>query len=148
MLSKIDIVTILTPLFLFFAPVQSILLMMMVLVFADTASGIWKCKKLGIKITSFGLSALVSKLFVYCGAVLLIYSVDEILVNDFVKTIFSVDHAATKFVALVFSFIELKSIDENYVEVKGYGFWAKAKQLIKGLKVVKAEYDDVNKKQN
>jgi hypothetical protein len=148
MLSKIDIVTILTPLFLFFAPIQSILLMMMVLVFADTVSGIWKSKKLGIKITSFGLSALVSKLFVYCGAVLLVYSVDQILVNDFLKTLVSVDHAATKFVALVFSFIELKSIDENYVAVKGYGFWAKAKQLIASLKVVKAEYDDVNKKQN
>jgi len=148
MLSKIDIVTILAPLFLFFAPIQSILLMMMVLVFADTASGIWKSKKLGIKITSFGLSALVSKLFVYCGAVLLVYSVDQILVNDFLKTLVSVDHAATKFVALVFSFIELKSIDENYVAVKGYGFWAKAKQLISSLKVVKAEYDDVNKKQN
>lgn len=147
MLSKIDIVTILTPLFLFFAPVQSILLMMMALVFADTISGIWKCKKLGIKITSFGLSALVSKLFVYCGAVLLVYSVDEILINDFIKTVLSVDHAATKFVALVFSFIELKSIDENYVEVKGYGFWAKAKQLIASLKVVKSEYDDIKEKQ-
>ena len=148
MLQKINLLSLLTPIFLFFAPIQSILLMMMVLVFADTASGIWKCKKLGVKITSFGLSALVSKLFVYCGAVLLVYSVDEILVNDFVKTIFSVDHAATKFVALVFSFIELKSIDENYVEVKGYGFWAKAKQLIKGLKVVKSEYDGIKKEQN
>jgi hypothetical protein len=147
MLSKIDIVTILTPLFLFFAPVQSILLMMMALVFADTISGIWKCKKLGIKISSFGLSALVSKLFVYCGAVLLVYSVDEILINDFIKTVLSVDHAATKFVALVFSFIELKSIDENYVEVKGYGFWAKAKQLIASLKVVKSEYDGIKEKQ-
>ena len=86
---------------------------MMVLVFADTVSGIWKSKKLGVKITSFGLSALVSKLFVYCGAILLVYSVDEILVNDFIKTLLSVDHAATHFVELVFSFIELKSIDEN-----------------------------------
>jgi hypothetical protein len=117
------------------------------LVLADTVSGIWKCKKLDIKITSFGLSALVSKLFVYCGAVLLVYSVDEILINDFIKTVLSVDHAVTKIVALVFSFIELKSIDENYVEVKGYGFWAKAKQLIASLKVVKSEYDGIKKEQ-
>jgi hypothetical protein len=148
MLSKINFVTLLAPLLIFFAPVQEILLMMMVLVFADTASGIWKCKKLGIKITSFGLSALVSKLFVYCGAILLVYSVDQILINDFLKTIFSVDHTVTKFVALVFSFIELKSIDENYVAVKGYGFWEKAKQLIASLKVVKSEYDGIKKEQN
>ena len=147
MLQKINLLTVFTPIFLFFAPVQSILIMMMVLVFADTVSGIWKSKKLGVKITSFGLSALVSKLFVYCGAILLVYSVDEILVNDFLKTLVSVDHAATKFVALVFSFIELKSIDENYVAVKGYGFWEKAKQLIKGLKVVKSEYDGIKKEQ-
>ena len=38
-------------------------------------------------------------------------------------------------------------MDENYVAVKGYGFWAKAKQLIQGLKVVKAEYDDIKEKQ-
>ena len=147
MLSKIDFVTLFAPLLVFFAPIQSILLMMIMLVLADTVSGIWKCKKLNIKITSFGLSALVSKLFVYCGAVLLVYSVDEILINDFIKTVLSVDHAVTKIVALVFSFIELKSIDENYVEVKGYGFWAKAKQLIASLKVVKSEYDGIKKEQ-
>ena len=146
MLAKINIVTLLTPLLVFFAPIQSILLMMILLVLADTVSGIWKCKKLDIKITSFGLSALVSKLFVYCGAVLLVYSVDEILIDDLLKTVFSVDHTVTKLVALVFSFIELKSIDENYVEVKGYGFWEKAKQLLKSVKVVKAEYDEMKQK--
>ena len=147
MLNKVNFLALLTPIFLFFAPIQSILIMMIVLVFADTISGLWKCKKLGIKITSFGLSSIVSKLFVYCGAVILVFSVDEILVNEFLKGLVSVDHAVTKFVALVFSFIELKSMDENYVAVKGYGFWAKAKQLIQGLKVVKAEYDDIKEKQ-
>jgi hypothetical protein len=146
MLAKINFVTLLTPLLVFFAPIQSILLMMILLVLADTVSGIWKCKKLGIKITSFGLSALVSKLFVYCGAVLLVYSVDQILIDDLLKTVFSVDHTVTKLVALVFSFIELKSIDENYVAVKGYGFWEKAKQLLKSVKVVKAEYDEMKQK--
>lgn len=146
MLSKINAVTLLAPVFLFFAPVQSILFMMLMLVFADTISGLWKSKKLGIKITSFGLSALVSKLFVYCGAILLVYSVDQILINGFLKQIVSVDHAITKFVALVFSFIELKSIDENYVAVKGYGFWEKAKALLKSVKVVKAEYDEMKQK--
>ena len=147
MLAKINFVTLLTPLLIFFAPIQSILLMMILLVLADTVSGIWKCKKLKIKITSFGLSALVSKLFVYCGAILLVYSVDQILIDDLLKTVFSVDHTVTKLVALVFSFIELKSIDENYVAVKGYGFWEKTKQLIKGLKVVKSEYDGIKKEQ-
>ena len=146
MFSKINIVNVITPIFLFFAPIQSILLMMLMLVFSDTISGLWKSKKLGIPITSFGLSALVSKLFVYCGAILLVYSVDQILINEFLKQVVSVDHAITKFVALVFSFIELKSIDENYVAVKGYGFWEKAKQLLKSVKVVKAEYDEMKQK--
>ena len=45
----------------FFLPISGILLMIGVLIVIDTVTGIWKAKKIGEKITSRRLSAIISK---------------------------------------------------------------------------------------
>ena len=45
----------------FFLPISGILLMIGVLIVIDTVAGIWKAKKIGEKITSRRLSAIISK---------------------------------------------------------------------------------------
>ena len=143
MLSKIDIVTLLAPLFLFFAPVQGLLILMFFLVLVDTATGLWKCKKLGIKITSFGLSSIVSKLFVYCSSILLVFGIDKLIINEILLQFFSVEFIITKVISLVFCSVELLSVEENFKAVKGYGFADKTKSLIGFIKRVKKEVKDI-----
>jgi hypothetical protein len=55
----------------FFLPITGILFLIGFSILVDTITGIWKAKKLKIKITSRGLSAIISKLMLYEVAVIL-----------------------------------------------------------------------------
>jgi len=131
------------PLITFFAPVCNIILLLLTLIFVDTATGLWKCKRLGVKITSKGLSAFISKIFLYCGGVLLVYGVDYLLVNDLLLIFFSVELLITKIISMIFAFVELISINENWKEVKGFDLWERAKDLTKRAKAIKKEVKDL-----
>lgn len=136
------------PLFAFFSPISGILILMICLIIADTISGLWKSKKLNVAITSWGFSAIVNKIILYCGAILLFFGLDKFILNDIIITMFSVPFITTKLVSLVFCSIELFSMDENFKAVKGIGFWAHAKKLISTAKLVKEEaeqFKDQNK---
>ncbi len=136
----------LIPLLAFFSPIYGILAVMICLVLADTISGLWKSKRLGVAITSWGLSAFVNKLIVYCVGILLFFAMDKFLLNEFVTNFFSVPFLSTKFVSLVFCSIEVISIDENYRAVHKVGFVDYAKRLISGIKRVKAEAKEIAEK--
>ena len=134
------------PFFAFFAPISGILILMICLIVADTISGIWKSKKLNVPITSWGFSAIVNKIILYCGAILLFFALDKLILNEIVITLFSVPFITTKLVSLVFCSIELFSIDENFKSVKGFGFWQQAKKLISTAKLVKEEAEQFKNK--
>jgi hypothetical protein len=51
----------------------------------------------------------------------------------------SVDFISTKVIALVLLSIEVKSMDESWIKVKGYSFIDKIKLLLLNLKDVKKE---------
>lgn len=131
------------PLVAFFVPIHGILIMMMALILADTASGIWRSKKLGQPITSRGLSAIVSKTFLYCGSIVLVYVVDYNLMNEIMSFFFSVEYLITKVLAMIFSFVELISINENYKDVKKCDIWSTFKDLTRRAKKVKEEVQDL-----
>lgn len=57
----------------FFAPIGHLLATALILVIADTISGIMAAKKLGTPITSAGLKPAITKLFVYEVVILLAY---------------------------------------------------------------------------
>ena len=139
---KLTTKAIVWPLITFFTPIAGIIILMITLILTDTITGVWKCKKLGIPITSRGLSALISKMILYCGAIVLVFSVDTLILNDLVKYFFSVDLLVTKVLSMIFSFIELISINENWRAVKGFDIWERAKDLSKRAKVIKKEMDD------
>lgn len=134
------------PFFAFFAPISGILILMLCLIVADTISGLWKAKKLKEKITSWGFSAIVNKIILYCGAIILFFGLDKFILNDIIITMFSVPFVTTKLVSLVFCSIELFSIDENFKAVKGVGFWQQAKKLISTAKLVKEEAEQFKQK--
>ena len=127
----------------FFLPISGILFLIGFAILVDTLTGIWKAKKLKIKITSRALSAIVSKLFLYEVAVIGFYLIDYFILNDIILTFFSVPLMLTKILSLVLCSIEVISINENIKAVKGLDIWASFKQLLQRSKEIKQDIDGV-----
>ena len=107
----------------------------------DTCFGVWKAKKLGEEITSkIFRNGLVPKLVSYVAAVMLIYASDVFIINALTLSVISVEFISTKIIALVLLSIEVKSMDESFVKVKGYSFIDKIKAIIAKLKDVKKQF--------
>ena len=136
------LLTLISICFAFFLPISGILLMIAVLISIDTITGIWKAKKIGEKITSRKLSAIISKLALYEVTVIMFFLIDQFILNDIILTFFSVPFMLTKIVALVLSSIEVMSINENYKAVKSIDLWQSMKLLFARAKDIK---DDLNK---
>lgn len=134
---------ILLPLIAFFAPIWGILVLMLTLIIVDTITGIWKSKKCGIPITSRGMSGFISKVFLYCGGVLLIFAVDKLLLNEILLYFFTVEYLATKCISMIFAFVELISINENWKAVKGFDLWSQFKGLASRAKEIKKELEEI-----
>ena len=126
----------------FFLPVSGILFLIGFTILVDTITGIWKAKKLKLKITSRRLSAIVSKLLLYELAVIGFYLIDYFILNDIIMQFFSVPLMLTKVLSLVLVSIEVMSINENYKAVKGIDIWQGMKNLFARAKDIK---DDINK---
>ena len=132
----------------FFLPISGILFLIGFAIAVDTITGIWKAKKLKIKITSRGLSAIVSKLFLYEVAVILTYLIDYYILNDIILQFFSVPLMLTKILSLVLVSIEAISISENYKAVKQIDIWSALKNLLQRSKEIKKDIDGVRHSQD
>ena len=128
----------------FFLPISGILLMIGVLIVIDTVAGIWKAKKIGEKITSRRLSAIISKLALYELTVIMFFLIDRFILNDIILTFFSVAFMLTKIVALVLASVEVISINENIkvISTRNLDLWQSAKALFARAKEIK---EDLNK---
>jgi len=113
-----------------------------VLICIDTITGIWKAKKIGEKITSRKLSAIISKLALYEVTVIMFFLIDRFILNDIILTFFSVPFMLTKVVALVLASIEVMSINESYKQVKNIDLWSSLKNLLARSAEIK---NDINK---
>ena len=137
-----ELLTLISICFAFFLPISGILIMIGVLISIDTITGIWKAKKIGEKITSRKLSAIISKLALYEVTVIMFFLIDKFILNDIILTFFSVPFMLTKVVALVLASIEVMSINESYKQVKQVDLWQSAKDLFARAKEIK---EDLNK---
>jgi sensor histidine kinase YesM len=130
-----------TTLILFFAPIKGIIFMVALATIIDTCFGLWKAKKTGEEITSKMLrNGLVPKLVSYVAAVMLIYSSDVFIINGLTMSVVSVEFISTKLIALVLLSIEVKSMDESWIKVKGYSFIDKTKVIINKIKDLKKQF--------
>lgn len=114
-----------------FSPIQGILITVGLCIFADTALGIWKAKKLGETITSHKLFRVVSKMAIYQLTVMLFFLIDKFILGDILASFFSIEFLLTKVIALILASIEVFSMDENVRAVKGKGLWHAFKRLTK-----------------
>ena len=132
----------------FFLPISGILFLIGFAIFVDTLTGLWKAKKLKIKITSRKLSAIISKLFLYELAVIGFYLIDYFILNDIIKQFFSVPLMLTKILSLVLVSIEVMSINENYKAVKGIDIWQAMKLLFARAKEIKTDINGIRSNQD
>ncbi len=134
------LITALVAIYSFFAPIQVILLVIGLAIFVDTI--------VAIRLTTEKFSSrrlrkgLVGKMITYQSAVILFFLIDYAMVNDMVKTVFSVDYTLTKLVGLFLASIEVVSIDEK-IRVKygdDKGFIARFKRFISNAKKIKDSF--------
>ena len=84
-------------------------------------------------------NGLVPKLLSYIAVVMLVYASDVFIINGLTLSVVSVEFISTKVIALVLLSVEVKSMDESWIKVKGYSFIDKIKAIILKLKDVKKE---------
>ena len=123
----------------FFLPISGILFLIGFAIVVDTITGIWKAKKLKIKITSRKLSTIISKMMLYEVAVIGFYLIDFWILNDIILKFFSVPLMLTKILSLILVSIEVMSINENYKAVKGIDIWQGMKNLFARAKEIKTD---------
>jgi len=131
--------------FSFFLPISGILILIAFAIFVDTTTGIWKSIKLKKKVTSRGLSQIISKIMLYEVCVLLFYMMDKFILSDIISQFFSVDLLTTKILALTLCSIEVVSINENIKSIRGVDLWTSLKLLFRRAKEVTSEYKEINK---
>ena len=132
----------------FFLPISGILFLIGFSIVIDTITGVWKAKKLKVKITSRKLSAIVSKLMLYEVAVIGFYLIDFWILNDIILKFFSVPLMLTKILSLILVSIEVMSINENYKAVKGIDIWQGMKNLFARAKEIKTDLNGLRHNQD
>lgn len=127
----------------FLMPISGLLFLVGFVIVLDTVTGIWKSYKNKVKITSRGLSAIISKMLLYEVTVVLFYMIDTFILNNIILQFFSVELLLTKVLALILVSIEVMSINENYKAVKGLDLWQAMKNLFARAKEIKKEVNEI-----
>lgn len=158
MLKKIAI---LSGLLSFFAPIHVLMLLIGAFIALDTLFGRWCAKKIAQKegkdVRLFVTSkktrvGFTSKVITYQTAIILLFVIDDYILNDIVSWLFSdfpIDYIITKTMGLILIAIEFDSIDEKYYIVKGVRIKdiikkhiKSGKKLIQGGKDLKKDLDN------
>jgi hypothetical protein len=132
----------------FLMPISGLLFLVGFVILLDTISGVWKSIKNKVPITSRGLSAIISKMLLYELTVILFYMIDFFILNNIILKFFSVPLLLTKILALILISIELMSINENVIAVKGLNIWQAMKNLFARAKDIKKEVDEIRRMQD
>ena len=132
----------------FLMPISGLLFLVGFVIVLDTVTGVWKSYKNKVKITSRGLSAIISKMLLYEVTVIMFYMIDKFILNSIILQFFSVELLLTKVLALILVSIEVMSINENYKAVKGLDLWQAMKNLFSRAKDIKKEVDEIRHNQD
>lgn len=130
----------------FLAPINALILTVGAAILLDTIFGIYRSRKKSEKITSKKLSQIVSKMVLYQSALILFFCIEKFILADFIVLFTGINLFVTKIVALVLIYIEIKSINESWLEVTGVSIWDKFKELLVRAKELKEEATELNKK--
>jgi phage-related holin len=122
--------------------------MVILMILVDMITGIIKSKKQNIPLTSRKLSHTVSKILLYCGALIIVYGLDVALIGEFVALFTTIKLFITKGLACFLITVEIVSFHENFEGITGINLFNKFKQYLTRAKQIKddiTELKDENK---
>jgi len=120
-------------------PIIPLILLVGLCIMLDTFSGVYRTYKQKKKITSRGFSALISKMLLYQGTLILFFLIDNYVLNELVMQFTVVSLFLTKFVAIILVGVEVFSILENIKLSTGYDFIKMAKNMVSRGKTIKED---------
>lgn len=128
----------------FLTPIKPLILIVIASILMDTVMGIYRTKKLkGWKsITSNKLSNIISKIIMYCGALILFFATEKFILADIIGQFTTIPLLLTKLVAATLISIEVKSIDESYKLIYKKSLIDAFKKLVTRGKSLKSEIED------
>lgn len=129
----------------FFFPIKNLLILVGVMIFGDTILGLLRARKKKEVITSRKLSNIISKFFLYEGAVILAYLLDFLLLGEFTMLFIDIEFLITKISTLTIVFVELKSLDENFKILSGFHFWEMFKRMLRRAEETKEDIKKIKK---
>jgi hypothetical protein len=127
----------------FFVPIQGLLLLLIFMVTIDTLMAIYvSIKTKGIKSFRSALlrKGMTAKIFLYLGTVLLAYMVDVYILNG---TTFGIQHLLSKGLSAIWTYSEIKSMDENSMKLGNRSFFVIATEFFKKITGFKEEVDKI-----
>lgn len=142
---KSHLIGVISIFFAFLLPIRGLLICVGFAIVIDTVMGVYKAKKLnGWKsVSSRKLSALISKMFLYEGAIILFYAMDKFIMGEFIALFIGVPLFLTKILAATLCFIEIKSIDETIKLITGKSVWERFRELLARAKEAKEEVNGI-----
>tara|TARA_R110002167_G_scaffold24774_5_gene86666 strand:- start:808 stop:1314 length:507 start_codon:yes stop_codon:yes gene_type:complete len=144
--TKTKFLFVFTSIFIYLSPIHVILFLIGLAVSLDTLAGRWCAKHLAkrakkdvrLVVTSKKTrQGLVSKMLTYQIAIISLFILDKYVLNDIINYFmsnFTVDFIITKFMGIVFLWIEFDSFDEKYYLVKGKRLKTIIGEKIKSIK--------------
>jgi hypothetical protein len=126
------------------APIKAFIIIISLFVVADTTLAIYTTIKLNgmVSFRSNKLFNVVIKTVFYMGGILLAFLLDTFI---FGGVIMGISLLLAKGVTLLFSYIELKSLDETSMKLGNKSFWILLKELFAKGKELKADLGDIMK---
>jgi|LakMenE18May11ns_1017448.scaffolds.fasta_scaffold9947587_4 hypothetical protein len=132
------LLTMLTIIGTFIAPIQSLILMLISFILLDTFVGIYVSVKMnGWKsFSSNKLFNIVVKSFFYVISVVLVLMIDKFV---FGGKVFGISYLLSKGMSIFWTYIEVKSLDEHSQRLGNRSFWELVKELVKKVMSVKKD---------
>jgi hypothetical protein len=127
----------------FIAPIGGLILMLISFILLDTIVGIYTSVKLnGWKsFSSNKLFNIVVKSFFYVMSVMLVLMLDKFV---FDSKLFGVSFLLSKGMAIFWTYIEIKSLDEHSIKLGNKSFWVLIKELIKKIMSFKTDIKKIS----
>jgi hypothetical protein len=144
-LVKTQIIGLISIIVAFLLPIHGLIIAVGMAIVADTIIGVYKAVKLEGwgSVKSRKLSQIVSKMFLYEGALVLFFCIDIFILGEFIAVFIGIPLFLTKVLSAVLCFIELKSIDENYKSISGYSIWERFKNMLARAKELKEDISEI-----
>jgi hypothetical protein len=145
---KFDLILFLKSLILafisFLSPIYGIIFLLSLAVMTDTIFAIYATIKLnGIKsFQSNKLFNLAIKTFFYMGSLLLAFTIDTFIVSS--NTMFGIELLFSKVIAILWIYIEVKSIDETSIKLGNKPLLTIIKEMINVFKSLKKDIGNIN----